>query len=70
MAYSSSDGEESWENMGSGKEEGGRFPYLPCSKELDTVGEALDYCTTEHGLAIRAKLGQLPGWYSGVKFGV
>ena len=49
--------------MGLGEEEGGRFPYLPCSRELDTMGEALDYCTTERGLAIRAKLGQLPGWY-------
>jgi len=70
MASSSSNGKESWEDVGSGKEEGGRFPYLPCSRKLDTAGEALDYCITEHGLAIRAKLGQLPCWYSGVKFGV
>ena len=73
MAYNSSNSEESWEDVGSGKEEGGRCPCLFHSRELDTAGEALDHCTTEHGfktLAIRAKLGQLPGWYGGVKFGV
>ena len=66
MASSSSDGEEGWEDVGSGEEEGVRCPCLFCSRELDAAGEALDHCTTEHGLdmlAMRAKLGQLPGWY-------
>jgi len=59
--------------VGSGKEEGGRCPCLFRSRELDTAGKALDHCTIEHELdklAIRAKLGQLPGKYRGVKFGV